>query len=80
MSGSTEGKWKEIPPLQQVKAGHTSLLFDDEYIVHIGGSQDPRYEEIEVWRYKSQQDFAKVKTGPDGKLSQWQYWPNAFNV
>ena len=83
MTGAVEGKWIEMWPLQNVKAGHVSLLFDDEYIVHIGGSQDGRLgmEQIEVWRYQSTDSFKiSVTEGDDGRLAYWQYWPNSFKV
>ena len=79
MDGPVEGHWSQMTGLSIVKAGQISLAINNEYIVHIGGSQDTRYTEIEVWRYIDKTNFHRVSAGESSQLKQWQYYPNAFN-
>ena len=82
MIGAVEGKWTEMHSLTNPKAGHVSLVFNNEYIIHIGGSQDGRTgkEEIEIWRRQEKDTFKMNMSGPNGRLAYWQYWPNSFIV
>ena len=82
MTGAVEGVWIEESSLTYPKAGHVSIVFSNEYIVHIGGSQDGRTgkEEIEIWRRQENNTFTMRMSGPNGRLAYWQYWPNSFIV